>query len=193
MQIRSTAARAASSVSVGMIQSARALFFRVGHLAGQDHLKCLFGHSGARQNALSLPLGIGRDHGDPVHLILIAAFEQQGNIEDHQIAVPVPLDKVHAVGGDQRMHDPFKPSQRAGIGCQRGLQRGAVDRALAQRVGKGGRDRRHRRPACGIQPMHRLIRVPDRVAQIAKHLRGRGFSHADAAGQSQKIGHARTA
>ena len=159
----------------------------------QDHLEVFLGHAGAGHDAGALDRGRGRDHGHPVHSAFRAGLVKQGDVQNHDGRGIMPGDESGAVGRDQRMHDPFKGLKSIGTVGQHKAQGGAVDAAILQHARKGRSDGRDRIPARRVKPMHRRIRVPDRMAKIAKHLRCGRFAHADAAGQAQPKAHARTA
>ena len=66
------------------------------------------------------------------------------------------------------------------------MQRSYIEYAMSVIVSRALPDVRD-----GLKPVHRRIRVPDRMTQVAEHGGGGRFPHADAAGQAQPVTHAR--
>ena len=128
-----------------------------------------------------------------VHGRIGAGFIHERDIQHDDGRIRMTGHKTRAVGGNQRMHDPFEPLKPQRVRGQCPAQRGAVDAAAPFGARKGRRHRGDRTAPGRVKFMHRRIRVPDRMAKLAKHLCGGRLAHADPAGQAQPKAHPRTA
>ena len=128
-----------------------------------------------------------RHHNGRVDMRMTAAFEKERNIkrDDGDTVMPRRFQKRHLRLPHHRMHDRLESAPRFGVAEHRGAEFRAVDPLGAGRARKCCFDRRERRAAGSLQPVHLGIGIEHRHARTPQHRRNGRLAHADRTGETE--------
>ena len=124
-----------------------------------------------------------------IHVRIAAGFEQQRHIEHHHTPTrrPRPRYEPCLCRPHQRMHDRLKTQPGARIGQHHRAQRRPIQHTVRHNAGKFPRNRRQRRAATRLHPVHRRIRIEHRHTRPPEDPGNKRLAHANPAGQPYKF------
>lgn len=164
-----------------------AALFAVAHLGGEDRRELFVAHPRPREHAAALHVRGRGHHNGRVDMRVAATFEKEGNIErDDRRAVLPRLGQERLLRlPHQGMHDFFEAAAGFGVAEHGGTEFRAVDALGAGRARERGFDRRKRRAAGALQPVHLGIGIEYGHTRAPQHRRDRRLAHADRTGETK--------
>src|SRR5690606_22338344 len=139
------------------------------HLKRADCLELCLAHTGSAQDAATLNPERRRDHGDRPDAAKTAFFEEQGNVENDNVARAVTREKALLRARDRWMNDRLKRGEFVAVSQYARAELLPIDALCPGGAGKARLDRANERAARSLQPMDLGIGVKDGHAFALEH------------------------